>query len=882
MSSLLPLSPRTDPSGDFVAALGSFGDRPALLTASGSVTYADLAARVAALAERLGATRRLVLVPARNDVDTVVSYLAALAGRHPVLLGPEDGPGREGLVAAYDPDVVLDGGLHERRAGTGHDLHPDLALLLSTSGTTGSPKLVRLSRSNLQTNAEQIATYLQVRGSDVAPTSLPLHYCYGLSVLNSHLLTGAAVLLTDRSVVDPCFWEDFRTAGATTLAGVPHTFDLLDRVGFDRMELPSLRYLTQAGGRMDPDQVRRYAELGQRRGFDLFVMYGQTEATARMTYLPPDLAVERPGAIGVPVPGGSVRLDPVAGAEEGVGELVYRGENVMLGYARTPADLARGRTVHELRTGDLARYDGHGLLEVVGRRSRFAKVLGLRVDLDRAEQLLAGAGVAARCADADGLLAVAVADPGQVPDRVPDPVATVERVAGDRLGLPATAVRVLVLDELPRLASGKPDHAAVARLAREASPRPCACTRAGCACSGAPRDPRAASRADVRALYADLLRREGVTDDDSFVALGGDSLTYVELSVRLEQLLGRLPADWHLAPVRDLVPAAPGAGDAPTEAVEPSRSGQPAPPRAGRRWRTVETGVVLRALAILAIVGSHGNLFVLLGGAHVLLAVSGFNVGRFALASPDRRDRVRSLLTGAARIAVPAVAWIGLVTVLTGDYPWRTVLLLNGAVGPPEWSEPAWHYWFLEVLVALLLLTAALVSVPRLHRLERAHPFWVPFALAVAGLVFRYDLVSLRGGDEIHRAHVLLWLFALGWAIARAGTTRQRLLASALVVLTVPGFFDDPAREAFVVLGVLALTWVRQVRVPAFAVRPLAALAGASLYIYLCHWQVYPHLEDDYPLAAVALSLAAGLLLERTVSATTAAVRRLRPVPAAH
>ena len=259
---------------------------------------------------------------------------------------------------AYDPDIVVrasdgDAVPEVRREESRHELHPDLALLLSTSGSTGSPKLVRLSADSVQANAAAIAQYLHLRPSDTAVTTLPLSYCYGMSVVNSHLLVGASLELTDLSVVDPCFWELARAAEVTSFAAVPYTFDLLERVGFEHMNLPSLRYITQAGGRLDPDRVRSYAEMGLRQGWDLFVMYGQTEATARMAYLPPDQAAEHPHAIGVPVPGGSFRLEPVPGLDDC--ELVYTGPNVMLGYAERPEDLALGRVITELHTGDLAR-----------------------------------------------------------------------------------------------------------------------------------------------------------------------------------------------------------------------------------------------------------------------------------------------------------------------------------------------------------------------------------------------------------------------------------------------------------------------------------------------------------------------------------------------
>ena len=304
----------------FAHALATWGSRRALVHGDRTVSYADLARLVEERARRLGTERRLVLLEMASDVESVVTYLAALAGAHPVIVVDAARPDVvAATLAAYDVDVVARGAeIEERRTGTVHDLHPDLAVLLSTSGSTGSPRLVRLSAENLQANAESIAAYLPLREDDLAALSLPLHYCYGLSVLHSHLLRGAGVLMSEASVVDPCFWAAAREHGATSLAGVPHTFELLERVGLETVAPDSLRYLTQAGGAMAPERVRAYAEIGQRRGFDLFVMYGQTEATARMAYLPPDLAATRPGAVGVPVPGG--RFDLARGARRARGD----------------------------------------------------------------------------------------------------------------------------------------------------------------------------------------------------------------------------------------------------------------------------------------------------------------------------------------------------------------------------------------------------------------------------------------------------------------------------------------------------------------------------------------------------------------------------------
>lgn len=802
----------------FAAGLRRHGSATALLTAGGSLTYDELATRVEGTAQLLGPSRRLVLVEAAHTVDAVVGYLAALTAGCPVLLTSGSSPA---LTEAYDPDVVLLADelwrVRERRSGTAHELHHDLALLLSTSGSTGSPKLVRLSRDNLSANASAIADSLGIGADDVAATTLPMGYCYGLSVLHSHLERGAAVLLTDLSVVDPCFWELFREHGGTSLAGVPHTFDLLDRVGFADLELPTLRRVTQAGGRLAPDRVRRYAELGHRHGWDLHVMYGQTEATARMACLPAHLALSKPGSIGRPVPGGDFALEQVDGVGVGVGELVYTGPNVMLGYATGPQDLALGRTTSRLRTGDLARRDEAGMYEIVGRRSRISKVFGLRIDLSRVEEQVAARGTQICCAGGDDQLVVAArCDPARA-GSVAGEVASV-------CGLPARAVRLVAVEELPRLPSGKPDLQAVAALASAESPP--AAPPAG------PADLDA-----LCALVAEVLGRP-VTPQDSFVGLGGDSLSYVEVSMRLEQALGTLPARWHTTPLQDLVPA---------RACTP------------RRGRAVESGVLLRALAILLIVGSHSDLWTLVGGAHVLLGIAGFNVARFAVTdAPDTSPTVR-LLRSARRVVLPSVAWIAVVALLTERYELINVLLLNGVLGPDTWG-PTWHYWFLEVLVLLLLACALLLAVPAVRRAERRWPWGFALVLLGAGVASRFFPGWLpTGPDRMHTAHVVFWLFALGWAAARAHTPARRLLLSAVLLLTVPGFFGDGAREAIVLGGLLVLLWVSTIRVPAVVAGAASALAAASLHIYITHWMVYPPLELWSPLAATLASVAVGL-----------------------
>jgi acyl-CoA synthetase (AMP-forming)/AMP-acid ligase II len=826
----------------FADALGDHGDRPALVTAAGTVTYAELANRVHAAGARLGSRRRLILLATARHPDAVALYLAALAGRHPlILLDSENHEAQRSLTDAYDPDVIArpatDGAswdVLETRAGTRHELHPELALLLSTSGSTASPKLVRLSLSGLDANAEAIASYLNIGPADRAISSLPLAYCYGLSVLNSHLQRGASVVLTDRSVIEPEFWSLFRRSRATSFAGVPYTFDLLDRVGFADMRLPSLRYVTQAGGRLDPARVRAYAELGQARGWELFVMYGQTEATARMTYLPPALAVGRPDSIGVPIPGGSFRIDPVSGAPSDAGELVYRGPNVMLGYADGPSDLALGRTVDELRTGDLGRRGPDGLYEIVGRTGAFLKIAGLRVDLPGVERLVERRGGRACAVGSDDGLVV-FAEAGTPAD--------LHALIREAICLPAQAVRVVTLPELPRLANGKVDRRTLQERAAALEP-------------AGPTPATADAVTAVRELYASALGRADIVDEDTFSSLGGDSLSYVEITLGLEEILGHLPDDWATMPIGRLGGLAPA-----TKGPDRWWSSLV-------RWRSIETGVGLRALAIILIVATHIGMIGIAGGAHVLMAVAGFNFARFRLTDAGRAERARSQLRATARIAIPAMVWVALLLLFTDEYELRHMLLVNALVTDELWG----NLWFIELLVYIGLALAAVLAIPAVDRAERRRPFAFALAVLAIGLLFRFGVVDLA----IPYTMPVLWLFALGWAASRAELAWQRALVLGVAILSVPGYFESAERNGVILLGVALLLVVPRIRLPAALARVAAVLAGASLYIYLVHWETWPLFEGGYGLPSLGASLAAGIALWLVASHLPDLVARTR------
>lgn len=815
--------------------LRSHGDRIAVLTASDQLTYSELADRVAAFAAELGERRQLVLIETRNDVTALIRYLGALAGRHVVLPVPA-GRDHANIVATYRPDVVIDGTGVDVRSVAAHALHDDLALLLSTSGSTGSPKLVRLSHTNLTANAASIVDYLDICESDRAATTLPMSYCYGLSVVHSHLLAGAALILTAHSVADPEFWDLFRHHRGTSFAGVPYTFELLERVGFATMDLPHLRYVTQAGGKMAPERVREFATVAEQQGWRLFVMYGATEATSRMAYLPTHLARRRPDAIGVPIPGGELSIEPLdEWPDDGTGELVYRGRNVMMGYAHSPADLSLGATLDALRTGDIARRADDGLYEVIGRRSRFVKMYGLRIDLQQLEVTLRERGVRSLCTDRGERLAVVATGNHDGED--------VRRLAASAAGIPVAAVDAVVVTELPQLPSGKPDYPTARILAADTA------TEAG-------------GGGDLRALFADVLQLPAadIDDDASFVELGGNSLTYVTMSVRLERTLGRLPADWQRKTLRQLAAV-------------------PAPKR--RWWQpwasTLETSVALRAVAIVLIVGSHADLFNMWGGAHILLGVAGYNFGRFCLTPLPRTVRTQHLRTTIAWIAVPSVLWVAFALMITDDYHPSNLLLANKFLGPHD-SMTAGRLWFVELLVWTLIALAALFWLPAVDRAERRHPFGLAMAFLAVGMALRYDILDLDLGRDAWFTMLAFWFFAIGWAAAKASTTLQRAAVTIVLAIGLHGYFTTTARELLVFTGLALLIWLPAVRCPSGVAVVAGVVAEASLYVYLTHYQVYP-LFGEHRVAGVVASLVIGVAVTAMVTQTRQwlRVRRLSP-----
>ena len=392
-------------------------------------TYKSLLEESDRFIENLDSRKKnLIFILCKNCFEALVGYIGSLRSGSAGILLPSniDRDSLDNLKKLYKPDYIWQPlndvnckynfknyFLAQTNVIRDEEIHSDLVLLLSTSGSTGSPKMVRLTVSNLDENAKSIAEYLKLRDDERPITTLPMHYSYGLSVINSHLKVGATILLTNDSLVSRPFWDYFLSSKATSIAGVPYNYEILRRINFFDMNLGNLKTMTQAGGKLTPKYALEFAKFAYEKKIGFFIMYGQTEATARISYLPPEIAIKKYRSIGIAIPKGKICLIDDNGNTINnpniQGELVYRGPNVMLGYATSVSDLAKGDELKGvLKTGDIAFSDEEGYFYVTGREKRFIKIYGNRVNLDEIEHFLKEQGYNGVCGGNDDQMYIAI------------------------------------------------------------------------------------------------------------------------------------------------------------------------------------------------------------------------------------------------------------------------------------------------------------------------------------------------------------------------------------------------------------------------------------------------------------------------------------------
>lgn len=415
--------------------------------------------------------KKLVFVLNNNSVSSAVAYLICmLNGAVPLMLGYAiDDLLLKNLIDIYEPeyiwkpaDLCSEDEIAKSKWGTyclietGYKscaLNDNLSLLLTTSGSTGSPKLVRHTYNNLESQGKNISAFFDLSENDVPMIDLPINYTFGLSVLNSHLYAGATCLITNLNVLDPKYWQFFKTYNATSITGVPYTFEILKKIRFFRMNLPSLKLITQGGGKLSDVLFEELAQYAENTGRKFVATYGQTEGSARMAYLPADKATTKICSIGYAIPNGKLYLIDDDGKEietvEAEGEMVYEGPNVTMGYAEKKEDLTKGDERHGiLFTGDIARRDADGCFYIVGRKKRFLKLNGYRIGLDESERIIRDKfDVECACTGDDDKMIIYVTS-----DIDKDEL---RAYISKKCGLNATFFRVEFIEKLPRNEAGK-------------------------------------------------------------------------------------------------------------------------------------------------------------------------------------------------------------------------------------------------------------------------------------------------------------------------------------------------------------------------------------------------------------------------------------------
>ena len=448
--------------------LEEFGSRTAVY-AEAEYSYSEMLEIADDICGKVG-ERTLVFCLCSNNKESLFGYVGFIRGRVvPVLLDASIHIDRlRRLINLYKPTYIWassenkdllevmdssfvfgDYTLFRCPTFFQHNLDEHLALLLSTSGSTGSPKFVRLSYENIFKNAESIGKYLDISADDKPITTLPMNYSYGLSIINSHFINGATIILTDASILKKEFWDLCRLHRVTTFGGVPFTYEMLNKLKFEEFNLPSIKKLTQAGGKLSSILSNKFAKVCNQKGIQFFTMYGQTEATARMTYLPCEKNLDKVGSIGIAIPGGELFLEDDNGNEittpNVIGELIYKGANVSLGYADSLFDLSKkDENKGILRTGDMAYFDWDGYFFISGRIKRMIKVYGNRISLDEVEELLNEHGHDCICSGTDDQLYIYT---------LKEDCVQIKKIIKEKLNL--KGFKIMRIEEVPRNNFGK-------------------------------------------------------------------------------------------------------------------------------------------------------------------------------------------------------------------------------------------------------------------------------------------------------------------------------------------------------------------------------------------------------------------------------------------
>ena len=435
------------------------------------LTYSGLVTEVEAVS-KLVIPRSVIFNLCKNTVGSLIGYMGFIEGNAvPLALSSKIEKGLlKTLLNEYTPAYLW---IPTEQASefayevifekygytlikTGNEVYPlndQLQFLMTTSGSTGSPKLVRYKKGNLEANARNVAKAFGWTDEERPVCDLGMQYTMGLNVINTHLYVGATVLLTTYNLMSSDFWDYIREEKATNFTGVPFSYDIFYRLHFDRMNLPYLKTFAEGGGKLTDVRFIQLAEYAKENNKRFIASFGTTETSARMACLPAELALTKTGSIGRAIPEGELFLIDSDGTEltdpEAEGEMCYRGPNVTMGYAVKKEELLRGDDFNgEYHTGDLARRDVDGCYFVTGRMSRFLKLLSYRVSLDQCERLIQEQfSIECACTGTDQRMEIYITDESKGKE--------VLDFISEKTNLFKTLFKVHVIDSIPRNDSGK-------------------------------------------------------------------------------------------------------------------------------------------------------------------------------------------------------------------------------------------------------------------------------------------------------------------------------------------------------------------------------------------------------------------------------------------
>lgn len=822
---------------DFLA----WGERPAIVTGERAISYIQFAQMCDQFSATLPKKKSLVLVDADNSVESIVALYGTLRSDHVVILCDHCNQLlQQNLIDTYSPEYWYkkqssSWELIENHKNRNYELNKNLTLMFSTSGSTGNSKCVRLSRDNIKSNTKSIVKYLGINHTENTALILPLHYCYGLSILNTHLSVGASVHLCDVSVEKTGFVEYLKEYQITSFSGVPHTFELLERIKFRNNHLPDLRYIAQAGGSLREPLVTSYAEWVKTNTKKFYVMYGQTEATARIAYMPPEALEKNPHCIGIAIPGGKLSILDEAGNNtekvDSPGELIYQGPNVMMGYANAALDLAKGCELSQLKTGDLACINKQGLFYIVGRLKRFSKIYGKRYNLDDIEKNIHQYDCTAVCTSDDETLVI-----GSENKNIKYIVDSVSK----KYGISSIHIETLFFSSIPRLTSGKVDYQKILQtffFQKNEQTLQTIKTR----------------EIDeiiylLTGVYTKAFTGKDIQNDDCFFDLGGDSLTYVSVSIEIENIIGELPQGWEKKSIRQLSEIPKGSSLTTTATA------------------SIEAGILARVYAILAIVTGHTGLKEVVGGAALLVLLAGINFSRFHLKNLLIGKPFNLYLSVLKNILIPYWGVLLVYNIyhqgLAADF--SELLLVRSFM--PEPGRHFFYTWFIQALIHSIVLASIPLAAPRIRNWAKNNLLSYAIILFVFSTLFRvcdgaFGL-GLNPNVNDQRTLWVFWLFCLGILISLARNQQEKIIATMLVVVWPMLFFNGDYSRIFAIsVGAFFVIWIEKIEVPKLLIPIIKAIGSASIFIYLIHLAgIVPFLPSANDFTTALIRVVAGIL----------------------